>query len=104
MTDAVRAPLPLCRAASNRLAFDEKVRAVCGVLASAPRPQDDRARIVDDPHGQHWVGEARLVAAVTWPTLSNLRTELEVGRACARDIATLAGERCALVECGSGAG
>jgi uncharacterized SAM-dependent methyltransferase len=45
-----------------------------------------------------------LVAAVTSSTLSNLRTELEVVRACARDIATLAGERCALIEYGSGAG
>ena len=32
------------------------------------------------------------------------RAELEVVRACARDIAMLAGERCALIEYGSGAG
>jgi uncharacterized SAM-dependent methyltransferase len=59
---------------------------------------------VDDPHGQGWIGEARLVAAVTWPAVSTLRTELEAVRACARDIATLAGERCALIEYGSGGG
>ena len=46
---------------------------MCGVLTSARRQQDDWARIVDDPHGEDCVGEARVVAAATWPTFSNLR-------------------------------